>query len=203
MPLLPFGRKKAGEAHTPTATDRPEAAGESEGPVNILRYLRPECIRLELETRPAPVPEEETEAQRERRLIADKEAVLQELTDLFDVSGEITNPTKFYKDLVHRERKATTGIAPGIAIPHVRTMQARSFVIGFARSTPGVPFASLDGTDTHLFFLLAAPPYEDKLYLKVYREFAEMVSNEWVLDAFMDAATEQDVLNVLRGFVHQ
>jgi len=203
MALLPFRKHKA-----PTERSRAEPKGGGdgdggEGPVNILRFLRPECIRMELEVAPAAAVDEETEAQRERRLVATKEAVLQELTDVLDAGGEISNPTKFYKDMVNRERKATTAIAPGIAIPHVRTMQAKSFMLGFARSTRGVPFASLDGGDTHLFLMLAAPPYEHRLYLKVYREFAEMIANDWVLDAFMDAESPQDVLNVLRGFVHQ
>ena len=176
--------------------------GEDEA-VNILRFLRPECIELSLQTEPSIPVEDETESQRERRLVRDKEAVLSEITDILDRSGEIANPTKFYKDLVNRERKATTAIAPGIAIPHVRTMQARSFVIGFARAPgDGLPFASLDGAPTRLFFMLTSPPYEDKTYLKVYRQFAEMISQPWVVDSFLEAESPQDILNVLRGYIH-
>ena len=200
MSLLPFRKRNKGNDPEP---DHPTGGDEAEGQVNILRFLKPECIKMEVETTPTQPADDETDAQRERRLVADKEAVLQEFADLLDASGQVNNPTKFYKDLVNRERKATTAIVPSIAIPHVRTQQARGFMMGFARSTIGVPFASLDGGPTHLFFLLAAPPYEDKLYLKIYREFAEMVSNEWVIDAFMDAKDPQDVLNVLRGFITQ
>ena len=158
---------------------------------------------LNLSSVPTEPAEEETESQRERRLIRDKESILSELTDILDRSGQIANPTKFYKDLVNRERKATTGIAPGIAIPHVRTMQARSFVIGFARAPgEGLPFASLDGSPTRLFFMLTSPPYEDKTYLRVYRQFAEMISQPWVVDSFLEAQTPQDILNVLRGYIH-
>ena len=171
--------------------------------MNILRYLKPESICLELQTVAAEVPPDETEAQRERRLVSDKENVLQELADILDRSGQITNPTKFYKDLVNRERKATTAIAPGLAIPHVRTLQAKGFVMGFARSRAGLPFGSLDGGLTHLFFMLSSPPYDDKLYLKIYREFAEMIQHEWIVESFMDAEDEQAVLNILRGYVHQ
>lgn len=175
---------------------------EDDDDVNILRFLDPACMRLGLNFEPSAAPEDESEQQRERRLLKDKDAVLQELADILDFSGQIVNPTKFYKDLVNRERKATTGIAPGIAIPHVRSMQVRSFIMGFARADgDGVPFASLDGSPTRLFFMLASPPYEDKLYLRVYRQFAEMVSQEWVVEAFLDAETEQDVLNVMRGFI--
>lgn len=200
MALFPF-RRKRGPAHAAPTTDADIAAAEE--PVNILRFLPAACIRLDLETDPAPPAEDESEAQRDRRLVANKEAILQELCDLLDRSGQINNPSKFYKDMVNRERKATTAIVPRIAIPHVRSMQAKGFVMAFARSRAGVAFNSLDGGDTHLFFCLAAPPYEDRLYLKVYREFAEMIQHEWVVDAFMDAESEQDVRNVLRGFVRQ
>ena len=171
--------------------------------MNILRFLRPECIELNLTTQMSEPGEEETESQRERRLVRDKEALLSELTDVLDRSGQIGNPTKFYKDLVNRERKATTAIAPGIAIPHVRTMQAKSFVIGFARAPgEGLPFASLDGMPTKLFFMLTSPPYEDKIYLKVYRQFAEMISQPWVYDSFLEAEEPQDIMNILRGYIH-
>jgi mannitol/fructose-specific phosphotransferase system IIA component (Ntr-type) len=178
-----------------------ESAGDEES-VNILRFLDPACMRMKLNFEPSVADEDENEQQRERRLLRDKEDILQELADILDFSGQIVNPSKFYKDLVHRERKATTGIVPGIAIPHVRSMQVRSFIMGFARAGgDGVPFASLDGSPTRLFFMLASPPYEDKLYLKVYRQFAEMISQEWVVEAFLDAETKQDVLNVMRGFI--
>lgn len=179
-----------------------EAQGDEE--VNILRYLNPDCIRMQLEFTPREIPEDESEAQVERRLLKDKEDALQEMADILDASGQIVNPTKFYKDMLNRERKATTAIAPGIAIPHVRSMQVRSFVMGFARAPgDGIPFASLDGKPSKLFFMLASPPYEDKLYLKIYRQFAEMIRHDWVYESFLDAETPQDILNILRGYISQ
>ena len=204
MPLLPIRRRRrkiAPEPH-PSTAGCGEPCGEEQ--VNILRLMHPDCIEMHLSTRPSQPTEDETESQRDRRLVRGKEAVLQELADILDRSGAVINPTKFYKDMVNRERKATTGIVPGIAIPHVRSMQVRQFVMGFARADEeGVPFASLDGSATRLFFLLAAPPYEDKTYLKVYRQFAEMIRHEWIVDSFLDAKTPQDVLNILRGYVVQ
>ncbi len=172
--------------------------------MNILRYLSPSCIQMSLHTVPAVPVEDESEQQRQRRLVRDKEAVVQELATLMERSGQVNNATRFFKDMLHRERKATTAIVPGIALPHVRSMQVRSFVMGFARApAPGLHFASLDGGLTRLFFILAAPPYEDRLYLRVYRDFAEMIRHDWVVDSFLDAEDEQDVLNILRGYVVQ
>ncbi|MFW5830191.1 MAG: PTS sugar transporter subunit IIA [Planctomycetota bacterium] len=169
--------------------------------MNILRFLRPECIDLELDVPVTEPGDEETDQQRERRLIQDKERVIQTICNLMDRSGEISNPTKFYKDMVNRERKATTAIGPGIAIPHVRSMQCRTFLMGLARSRQGLYFDSLDGKPTHLFFLLASPPYEDKLYLRVYRQFAEMLRYDYVRESLIEADDLDEVMSILRGYI--
>jgi len=169
--------------------------------VNVLRFLHPECIKLDLETHPSEALEGETDAQRDKRRQRDKDHVLEELAELFDCSGLVVNRSKFLRDLTNRERKATTAIAPGIAIPHVRTLQVRAFVMGFARAPgEGIPFDSLDGEPTKLFFLLASPPYDDRTYLTVYRELAQLIQDEDTFAALREVKVPQDVFNVLRGF---
>lgn len=169
--------------------------------MNILRFLRPACIDLALAFAPTPPPAggESAEA-RGARLRRDKERLLGELAALLARSGEIINVPRFAKDLLHRERKATTAIAPGVAIPHVRSYQARSFVIGLARlPPPGIDFASLDGEPTRLFVLLTSPPWDDRTYLQVYREFVQLVQDEEAMRALLAAESAQEVFNALRA----
>ena len=169
--------------------------------MNVLRFLHPECIKLDLTTLPSDPVEGETDVQRHKREHKDKERVLVELAELFDHSGLVVNRSKFLRDLMNRERKATTAVAPGIAIPHVRTLQVRAFVMGFARAAgEGIPFESLDGEPTRLFFMLASPPYDDRTYLTVYRELAQLVQDEDAFAGLNGAKVPQDVFNVLRGF---
>jgi PTS system fructose-specific IIC component len=171
--------------------------------VNVLRFLRPACIRLELETRPLPPPEdgEETEAQVRRRLQHEKEAVMEELAHLLDASGELVNPTKFHKDLIFHERRNTTAVIPAVALPHVRSLQVRSFVMGMARAPgDGIWYDSLDRQPTRLFLIMAAPPWDDRTYLAVYREIAQILQDEETVDALMAAPTVNEVFNVLRRF---
>ncbi len=169
--------------------------------MNVLRFLHPECIKLDLTTLPSEPVEGETDVQRHKREHKDKERVLVELAELFDHSGLVVNRSKFLRDLMNRERKATTAVAPGIAIPHVRTLQVRAFVMGFARAAgEGIPFESLDGEPTRLFFMLASPPYDDRTYLTVYRELAQLVQDEDAFAGLKGAKVPQDVFNVLRGF---
>lgn len=169
--------------------------------MNILRFLRPQCIKLRLDFTPAPGEEGESELTIAARHRREKEMLIGELAEVLAASGDIGSLPKFTKDLSLRERKATTAIAPGIAIPHVRTYQAKSFIIGLARADPpGLDFDSLDGEPTRLFVLLTSPPWDDRTYLQVYREFAMLVKDEEALAGLMTAETEQDVFNTLRTF---
>lgn len=169
--------------------------------MNVLRHLRPECIALDLPFQPHEPPEDESQAQRGKRLERDKEALLAAFAGLLDRSGVIVNRAKLERDLVHRERKATTGIAPGVAIPHVRSMQVRSFVMGFVRApAAGWPFLALDGEPTRFFFLLASPPWDDRMYHQIYRELAELIQDEEVMAGLAEAASAQAVMNVFRGY---
>lgn len=171
--------------------------------MNVLRHLRPECISLDLAFAPTDPPEgvEETEAQARKRLLRDKDRLLESFTELLVLSGEVANPTKLFKDLDHRERKATTGIASGVAIPHVRSMQVKQFIMGFVRAPePGWPFLSLDGEPTRFFFLLASPPWDDRLYHQIYRELAEVIQDEDTMEALATAGDVQGVMNAFRHY---
>ena len=171
--------------------------------MNILRFLNPACIKLDLHTQPLPPPEDgdESESQLRRRRGAEKEAVMEELASLFDASGHLVNPTKFHKDLIFHERRNTTAILPGVALPHVRTLQIRSFVMGLARAGgEGLWYDPIDGQPTRLFFMLAAPPYDDRIYLQVYRELATIVADEGVVEDLLAVPDAQGVFGVLRRF---
>lgn len=160
------------------------------------RMLKPELIRLELETvRPAE-PEEPYD--RQRFVWSIKEAVLDELAGLVAISGRIGSVNRLRNDLVNREKKATTGLANGVAVPHVRTREAREFVVAFARSTPGLEFDCFDGERAHLFIALVAPPYDDTLYLRIYKQLAEAFVNKDAARILMEARDEGEIIRAFK-----
>lgn len=165
--------------------------------MNLARLLKPELILLELETR--DVPEEEREEIPPEQYLWDiKGRVLGELADLVNRSGRVSNRNKLLQDLISRERKATTGLSCGVAIPHVRTIYAKELLIGFARSTQGVGFDCLDEAPAHLFFVMVAPPYDDTAYLKFYRQMAEAFSVRDYREEFMAAQSEGEVMRLVK-----
>lgn len=128
-----------------------------------------------------------------------KELILAKLVKLIGNSGRTGNDTKLLNDFINRERKATTGIGHGIAIPHIRSMQAKEFIIGFARSPEGLDFDSLDGQPTYMFFVMAAPPYDDNLYLRVFKSLAENLQYESFREELMQAEQPYDIIRAFRN----
>ena len=149
----------------------------------------------------ASMPEEKPEEWSENRFLwSVKSSILQELVGLLEASGKVSNPKKLFTDLENRERKATTGIGKGIAIPHVRTMQAKDFTLCFARCTPGIYFATLDKEPVHFFFGVVAPPYKDKLYLEVYKKIGQVFGTEEARASLYEAKNEHEVIRILSKF---
>jgi mannitol/fructose-specific phosphotransferase system IIA component (Ntr-type) len=170
--------------------------------VSLGRLFREELVKLELESAPEPLPEgvEPTPAALEKARWRFKERVCAELVELFAASGEVRNEHKFLLDLINRERKASTALGEGLAVPHVRSLQPRSTVVVFARSTPGVEFASPDGAPVHLFFGITAPSYADADYLRIYKWLATSFTREdWLRPALMSAESAGEAVRILKS----
>lgn len=169
--------------------------------MQITRYLKPEVVRLGMVG--GHRDEIDPEKDPEKELVRLKNEVVEELTDLFMNTNQIRNRNKFHHDLVSRERKASTAIGHGIAVPHVRSMQPRQFCMVFARSRDGVEFASPDGEPVHIFFGMAAPTYDERAstdYLNAYKWIATCFKEQdWLADALLQAEDEHAIIAILSG----
>jgi mannitol/fructose-specific phosphotransferase system IIA component (Ntr-type) len=131
-----------------------------------------------------------------KKKLEHKRLLLAECAEVLDISGRVSNKNKLLTDMFNREKKATTAIGRGIVIPHIRTMQAKELIIGVLRSTPGYDFESLDGILSHIFIPMAAPPYEDTLYLRVFKSLAQIFSADGFYDRIMSAQQPYDIIRV-------
>lgn len=164
--------------------------------MNLSRFLTEDLIKLEMTTVIEPL--EEGASIDKWRLNA-KEKILIELIDLLETGSRVGNKNKLFLDFFNREKKATTAIGHGVAVPHIRSLQAKEFMMAFARSTQGYDFEAIDGEPVHLFFIMAAPPYDDNLYLRVFRSLAEMLHYDTFRDELMSASSPGEVIRMIRA----
>lgn len=164
--------------------------------MNISRYVRPELIKLELESRFEPPDDDDGYSK--KQLYSMKETIIAELVDVLEQSGKVSNANKLRNDLFNREKKASTAIGKQIAVPHVRTMQAREFVMAIGRHSDGYEFDAPDGLPVKLFFCMAAPPYDDNIYLKVFKSLAERLQYSQFIDTLLSADSTHMVIRAFK-----
>lgn len=184
--------------------------------MRLFRYIREEMVDLAFDPLAEPPPDpwadrsdygepleedepEEDELSSPKKLMAHKEKVLGGLVQLLEKSDKVSNPRKLLADLRNREAKATTGLGRGIAMPHVRTNQARGFAMAVAVAPePGIEFAAVDGEPVRLFVAMVAPAHDDRFYLKVERTLAAAFEEgDELRDALIAAESPGEVLRLL------
>jgi len=158
--------------------------------------MREDVIKLEMTTVLEP-HEDGNSVERWRQ--RGKETIINELVDLLESGYRIGNKSKLVLDFINREKKATTGIGHGVAIPHIRSKQAKDFMIAFARSNSGYDFEATDNQPAHLFFVMAAPPYDDVLYLKAFKALAEMLQYESFRQELLTIQTPGEIIRAIRS----
>jgi len=52
---------------------------------------------------------------------------------------------------------------------------------------------------THMFFIMAAPPYDDSLYLKVFKSLSENLQYESFREELMNAQIPFDIIRAFKN----
>jgi PTS system fructose-specific IIC component len=153
--------------------------------VNLGRYLNEDRVDLDLDS---GFDEEHP---------VTHEGVVLRMAELLEGSSDIVNPTKLRIDLVNRERRAPSLPGHGVAMPHVRTLQARRLVMAVGISPSGLPLDDPGGLPVQLVIVLVAPPYDDKVYLTAYRALGEKLLREGWIETVVASSVAGEVLRAL------
>ena len=89
-----------------------------------------------------------------------KESAIREIIASLKAAGRIPaeHEEAIAAAIMKREELGSTGIGRGVAVPHTKHPSVNGMVATVALSGPGLEFASLDGEDVHIVFLLISPP---------------------------------------------
>jgi PTS system nitrogen regulatory IIA component len=99
--------------------------------------------------------------------------------------------------LLEREELASTAIGEDIAIPHGKLESATRLIGCVGRSTRGVPFDSLDGRPTHLFFVLVAPESSTGMHLKALARISRVFKDADFRTRLMKAPTASEMFRII------
>ncbi len=128
-----------------------------------------------------------------------KAEVLSELVTVLDNAGYLSDRAQFEAAAWKREQEYSTGIGMGIAIPHAKDASVRKAALVFGRSVGGADYQSMDGTPSHLFFLIAVPADANDTHLAILSHLSRRLMHQAVRDRLMSASSYADVINAFAG----
>ncbi len=147
--------------------------------IQISRLITPEMIIMDLKTKSI-----------EDTLIA--------LTQPLIAHNYLENTAPLVSKLLAREHMVTTAIGKGVAFPHIRNVRDNRpnlppIILGISHN--GVDFGCLDGSLTHVFFVLLAN--SETAHLRLLARLAQFARKDRTLEQFLQAQTLQDINRIL------
>ncbi len=127
----------------------------------------------------------------------EKDEVFEELIEeLVSITPGLDRQTVL-KAVLERESKMSTGVLPGIAVPHGKTTAVKGVkgVIGISRE--GIEYDSLDGKPVHVVILLLSSPESSELHLRVLKHLARLLENASFYNELMTQKSAQDVYDLV------
>ena len=130
-----------------------------------------------------------------------KEKIIESLIDILVKSGKIRREdrAKVIKAVVNREKLGSTGLERGIAVPHAKTDAVPELLMALGIAKEGVPFDSIDGSGSHLFFLLLAPPEITGPHLRTLAEIATLTQDSKICEKLIRSKTAKEVIGIINN----
>ena len=130
---------------------------------------------------------------------ATKEAILAEMVDLLVASGHIRDRDAVLKAVLEREKRMSTGMQNGIAIPHGKTDSVDCLVAALGIKRGGVDFGALDGQPSNVFVMTVSPDSRTGPHIQFLAEISRPLNDASVRAKLLAATSPDEVLHLLIG----
>ena len=130
--------------------------------MSLREYCFPEAILCEIDT-------------------PDKETALRELVDALAAAKAFpkAKAAAIWKEVVERERQATTGIGEGVGIPHARSSHAKKVCMAIGRVPAGMDYGAVDGELVKVILLLVSPKESTDEHLAAMKSIVKIVRDPY------------------------
>lgn len=128
---------------------------------------------------------------------ADKSAAINQLADLMEKGGSISDKQQYLKDVLAREASCTTGLGDGIATPHAKSAGVKKAALAAMTVPAGIDFESLDGNPARLFFMIAAPEGAADAHIELLQQLSTMIMDNDFKEALIVAKSKEEFLKII------
>ncbi len=126
-----------------------------------------------------------------------KESIIDELLDTLVKAGKVKDKVVTKACVLDRERKMSTGMKHGIAIPHGKTDSVGDLVACIGISDNPVDFDSLDQEPSRIFIMTLSPLDKTGPHLQFLAQVSLLFKSAEKREALLKASTEEAVIKLL------
>lgn len=146
--------------------------------MNIRKAICKEAIRPKLESRT-------------------KQGIIDELVDLLVDAGRIQDRKAALKAVQEREKKMSTGMHHGVAIPHGKTETVDGLVAAIGLVPEGMDFESMDGELARIFILTVSPANRAGPHIQFLAEISRLLNRADVREKLLVAREIDDIFDLM------
>lgn len=126
-----------------------------------------------------------------------KDEILAEMVDLLAASGHIRDKEAVLKAVTERERRMSTGMQNGIAIPHGKTDAVDCLIAALGIKRDGVDFGALDGQPSTIFVMTVSPDSRTGPHIQFLAEISRPLNDASIRSKILTATDPQTVLDLV------
>jgi len=130
----------------------------------------------------------------------DKDEVFEEMVEILVRAQPRINRIEALAALRTRESKMSTGIMPGIAVPHAICTSVEGVVGAVGISREGIAYDALDNQPVHIIFMLLFAPGETERHLQIMRDFTGLLQVSDFNKVLLSKKTPQEVHDAICTF---
>jgi len=126
-----------------------------------------------------------------------KEEIIDELLNILVSAGMIQDKAAAYAAVMDREKKMSTGMKHGIAIPHGKSATIKDLVACIGISDTAVDFDSLDHEPCRIFIMTLSPLEKTGPHLQFLAEISLLFKSSEKRAEILKAQTSGEILKIL------
>lgn len=126
-----------------------------------------------------------------------KPEVIESLLDLIMKTGKIKNRDAALACILDREKKMSTGIQAGVAIPHGKTEAVDELLACVAIKKEGIDFESLDGKHSRIFIMTLSPVNKVGPHVQFLAEISRLLRQEDAREKMVSVGSADELLDLI------
>lgn len=140
--------------------------------------LDPACIRLELAAR-------------------NRDAAINELISLIHAKYRLRNLEEVMNAVMDRERKMSTSLGNGIAVPHGKAPSIDKLMVAVGIKQKGIDFKSTDGQPSNIIILILSSSAQTGPHMRCLAEIGRLLQSETNRKKILAATDVETVLKIM------